>query len=90
MSDKQSRWKTTGKIAGLVVVSAGLCGALAALTIFVSPFAAAMAGCFVLWVALAWTIRGRRQDQQTRRRQGGCAECGHCRSSAIEAATQSR
>ncbi|HUF54198.1 MAG TPA: HD-GYP domain-containing protein [Dehalococcoidia bacterium] len=63
MTEKKSRWKTTGKVAGLLIGSAALCGALAALTILVSPFAAAMGGCFVICVALGWTVRQRHKDQ---------------------------
>ena len=40
--------------------------ALGAITLAVSPFAAAVAGCFVLWGALVYTVRTLHEEQDTK------------------------
>lgn len=64
MTATTSRWKTAFKLAAYLLGATALCAALSALTLFVSPFAAALAACFYLWVALIWVARSRHKERQ--------------------------
>jgi HD-GYP domain-containing protein (c-di-GMP phosphodiesterase class II) len=63
MTEHKSRWKTVAWIATMGVAAIATCAGLAALTIFLSAFAAAMATCGLLWFSLIVVVRSRRRDR---------------------------